>query len=186
MLHTKFKGHHSFGSREEDFLRFLPYMGMAAILVMWPGPFEQIFVPHPIEAPYEIWLRLAWWFLRRGCLKSVDDRQRRQTPTYPISSPVSLWLRWASKDFPIWCNVNFEFVFIAINNTNFSVTSWENVMSGHHFTSYWMLRWAILIEYSVTLLSHSYLEVYLFFWVLNQQEKHCLWIVAHLKIQVQT
>ena len=24
---------------------FLPYMGMAAILVMWPGPFEQTFVP---------------------------------------------------------------------------------------------------------------------------------------------
>ena len=27
---------------------------MAAILVMWPGPFEQNFVPHPREAPYEI------------------------------------------------------------------------------------------------------------------------------------
>ena len=24
------------------FERFLPYMGMAAILAMWPGPFEQI------------------------------------------------------------------------------------------------------------------------------------------------
>ena len=34
MLHTKFKGHWPFGSREEDFLKFLPYMGMAAILVM--------------------------------------------------------------------------------------------------------------------------------------------------------
>ena len=31
-------------------------MGIAAILAMWPGPFEQTFVPHPIEAPYEIWL----------------------------------------------------------------------------------------------------------------------------------
>ena len=45
MLHTKFQGHRPFGSREEDFLKFLPYMGMVAILVMWPGPFEQIFVP---------------------------------------------------------------------------------------------------------------------------------------------
>ena len=45
MLHTKFQGHWPFGSKEEDFLRFLPYMGMAAILVMWPGPFEQSFVP---------------------------------------------------------------------------------------------------------------------------------------------
>ena len=37
MLHTKFQGNRPSGSGEEDFLRFLPYMGMAAILVMWPG-----------------------------------------------------------------------------------------------------------------------------------------------------
>ena len=34
MLHTKFQGHWSIGSGEEDFLRFLPYMGMAAMLLM--------------------------------------------------------------------------------------------------------------------------------------------------------
>ena len=34
MLHTKFQGHGSTGSGEEDFLRFLPYMGMAAMLIM--------------------------------------------------------------------------------------------------------------------------------------------------------
>ena len=34
-------------------LTFLPYMGMAAILVMWPGPFKQLFVP-PIHGGY-IW-----------------------------------------------------------------------------------------------------------------------------------
>ena len=34
MLHTKFQGNRPFGSGEEDFLRFLPYMGMVAILVM--------------------------------------------------------------------------------------------------------------------------------------------------------
>ena len=45
MLHTKFQGHQSSGSGEEDFLRFLPYMGMAAMLVMWPRPFEQFFFP---------------------------------------------------------------------------------------------------------------------------------------------
>ena len=39
MLHTSFK------VIGEDFLRFSPYMGMTAILVMWPGPFEQTFVP---------------------------------------------------------------------------------------------------------------------------------------------
>ena len=34
MLHTKSQGHRPSGSGEEDFLRVLPYMGMAAILVM--------------------------------------------------------------------------------------------------------------------------------------------------------
>ena len=34
MLHAKFQDHRTSGSREEDFLRFLPYMGMATILVM--------------------------------------------------------------------------------------------------------------------------------------------------------
>ena len=51
MLHTKFQGHRSIGSGEEDFLRFLPYMGMAAILVMSPRPFEQFFIP-PIPGGY--------------------------------------------------------------------------------------------------------------------------------------
>ena len=38
-LHTKFQDNQPRGSGKEDFLRFLPYMGMAAILI----PFEQIF-----------------------------------------------------------------------------------------------------------------------------------------------
>ena len=49
MLHTMLQGHRPFVSGEEDFLRFLPYMGMAAMLVMWPGPFEQTFVPSSHE-----------------------------------------------------------------------------------------------------------------------------------------
>ena len=36
-LNTKFQGHQPVGSGEED---FLSYMGMAAILVIWPGAFE--------------------------------------------------------------------------------------------------------------------------------------------------
>ena len=34
MLHAKFQYYRTSGSGEEDFLRFLPYMGMAATLVM--------------------------------------------------------------------------------------------------------------------------------------------------------
>ena len=34
MLHAKFQDHWTYGSGE-DFLRFLPYIGIAAILVMY-------------------------------------------------------------------------------------------------------------------------------------------------------
>ena len=34
MLHAKFQDHRTSGSGGEDFFKFLPYMGMAAILVM--------------------------------------------------------------------------------------------------------------------------------------------------------
>ena len=34
MLHTMFRGNRPAGSEEEDFKGFLPYMGMAAIMVM--------------------------------------------------------------------------------------------------------------------------------------------------------
>ena len=34
MIHAKFQDHRTSGSGEEDSLRFLPYMGMVAILVM--------------------------------------------------------------------------------------------------------------------------------------------------------
>ena len=34
MVHAKFQNHRTSGSGEEDFLRFLPFLGMAAILVM--------------------------------------------------------------------------------------------------------------------------------------------------------
>ena len=44
-MHTKIQGHRPFGPREEDLLRFLPYTAMVASLVMWPGPFEQTFIP---------------------------------------------------------------------------------------------------------------------------------------------
>ena len=34
MLHTKLRGNRSTGSGGEDFKRYIPYMGMAAILIM--------------------------------------------------------------------------------------------------------------------------------------------------------
>ena len=50
MLHTKFQGHRSIGSGAEGFLRFLPYIGMAAMLVMRPTSFVKIFIPILLKA----------------------------------------------------------------------------------------------------------------------------------------
>ena len=93
MLHTNFQGHRSFGSGEEDFLRFLPYIGVAAILVMWPGPFEQTFVP-PSHGD-SIWnLTLIGqavseeMFKECGRLMTTDGRTTETA--YTISSPMSL------------------------------------------------------------------------------------------------
>ena len=56
---------------------FLPYMGVAAMFVMWPRCREHTFVPcitvpPSKEAPHKIWLRLAKQFWRRRCLKLMD------------------------------------------------------------------------------------------------------------------
>ena len=38
LFFSKFQGNLIYGSGEDNFLRGLPHMSMAAILVMWPGP----------------------------------------------------------------------------------------------------------------------------------------------------
>ena len=58
MLHTNFQGHRSFGSIEEDCLTFI-YMGMSAILVIRPAPYEQTFFSNPMEAAHKNWLQSA-------------------------------------------------------------------------------------------------------------------------------
>ena len=50
MLQAKFLDHRTSGSGEEDFQRFLPYMGMAAILVMCPASCHQIFISLCLKA----------------------------------------------------------------------------------------------------------------------------------------
>ena len=44
VLHTKFQGERSIGSREKDFERLSLYMAMVTILILSPGRFEHIFV----------------------------------------------------------------------------------------------------------------------------------------------
>ena len=43
MLHTKFQANQPSGSGENDFFKVLPKIGIMAILVRRPGPFQQIF-----------------------------------------------------------------------------------------------------------------------------------------------
>ena len=53
---TFFQDHRTLSSREEEFFRFFPYMGVVAILVVLPGPFCINVGPLPMEATHEIWL----------------------------------------------------------------------------------------------------------------------------------
>ena len=62
MLQTKFQGHRSIGSGEEDFFffQFSPYMGMVAIILSCDLDGLNIFLFPPIlKATYEILLQLA-------------------------------------------------------------------------------------------------------------------------------
>ena len=90
MLHTKFQGHWSIGSGEEDFLRFLPYMGMAAMLVMWPRPFEQLFFPKGPEGCIWNLVAIGPVVSEEKSFEIVDGRRtdgRTTEPAYTISSP---------------------------------------------------------------------------------------------------
>ena len=79
MLHTKFQGHWSTGSGEEDFLRFFTIYGHCAMLVMWPRP---SFLK-ALEALYEI-------YCNRPCslrAEVVWNCGWTTEPAYTISSP---------------------------------------------------------------------------------------------------
>ena len=45
MLYTKFQCPRPLGAEEGHFWRVLPYMGLEAILIMWPWTFKHIFIP---------------------------------------------------------------------------------------------------------------------------------------------
>ena len=86
--------------QRKRFLRFLPIWAWRPYWSNDQDHLSKLSFSRPIEAPYEIWLWLAQWFLRRRCLISVDDDVRRR-PTYPQSSPNELsaqvsWKIWVS------------------------------------------------------------------------------------------
>ena len=89
MLHTSPKVIGPLVLEKKIFEGFLPYMGMVAILVMWPRPMNKFVFPHPTDPPYEIafdrpsgfgediW---KWW---------TTDGQTTDHG-YTVSSPMSL------------------------------------------------------------------------------------------------
>ena len=88
MLHIKFQDHSPFCSGEEDFLRFLRYMGMTTLDHV-TRTFEQTFVP-PSHRSSTWNLTLTGPVVSEEKMFKECGRQRR--PTYPISSLLSLQL----------------------------------------------------------------------------------------------
>ena len=109
MLHTKFQGHWSIGSGEEDFLRFLPYMGMAAMLVIWPRPFEQIFFPKGPGGCIWNLVAIGPVVSEEKSFEIVDVRRTDDEACLYYKLPGSLRLRWA-KNLKGW-SLNFGDVY---------------------------------------------------------------------------
>ena len=100
MLHIKFQGNRPSGSGEEDFLRFLLYMGVATILVMWPG--RNIYTFFPPLSRGCIWnlIEISLVVSEEKSFENVDGRRtddgRRRLPSYKL--PRRLRLRGAKND----------------------------------------------------------------------------------------
>ena len=92
MMHTKIQGHWPFGSGEEDFF-FLRFKHIWSWRPSWScdqGHLSKLSFPHPIEAPYEIWLWLAQWFLSRIWRRTTNDDGWRTTEAY-LSYKLTIW-----------------------------------------------------------------------------------------------
>ena len=80
-------------------------MGMAVILVMWPGSFKQFYAtpPQSLEATYEILLKLVQLFQSIRHLKLWMDELRMTTaePAYTHSSPKA----FSSSELKNWCRL---------------------------------------------------------------------------------
>ena len=97
MLRTKFQGHWSIGSGEEDFLRFLPYMGMAAMLVKWPRPFKQFFSPKGPGGCIWNLVAIGPVVSEEKSFEIVDGWRTDDGASQYYKLPRSLRLRWANK-----------------------------------------------------------------------------------------
>ena len=96
MLHTNFKAISLAVLEKKIFLRFLPYMGMAAILVMWPGRNKTFFPPLSRGCIWNL-IEIGPVVSEEKSFENVDGRRtddgRRRLPSYKL--PRSLRLRGA-------------------------------------------------------------------------------------------
>ena len=108
MLHTKFQDNMSIGSQEEDFLAFFAYIGMVAILVIWPRPVAQLFVPKdPGDCTWNM-VTISPVVSEEKLFEIVDGKRTdRWQPAYTISSPGSGEL---IKRLKIWPRVQIDHI----------------------------------------------------------------------------
>ena len=96
MLYTKFQGHRLFGY-EGDFWKFLPYMVLETILVMWPRSFEHIFIPTSLGGVVDANIQLKT--LTSGGKYSVSISEASTVQIYKM---VSCWLGWLTIGPALW------------------------------------------------------------------------------------
>ena len=91
-------------------------MGVAAILVMWPEPFEQTFVPAS-QGVSICNLNLIGPVVAEEKMFEIADRRTddgrqttdgRRSDWYTISSPMRLRLRWAKNPSDMFCNFHLS------------------------------------------------------------------------------
>ena len=101
MLHTKFRENRPAGSGEEDFWRVYTIYGPGGHLGhVTQMPRTNFHSPYPRRLHIKFDIDQASGFGEEdvwNCLRRTDGRRRTPDHEYPISSPMSLWLRWAKK-----------------------------------------------------------------------------------------
>ena len=93
MLHAKFRENRPAGSREENFEGFLPYMGLAAILVMWPRFRIQTRSPYPSRLHINFGFDWPSGFGEEdvwNCWRQPDDGQRTDAGPW-VYYKLTLW-----------------------------------------------------------------------------------------------
>ena len=98
VLPIKFQGHQSIGSGE-DFFKLWPYMGMAAILVMQPRPFQLLFCLEGSGCFILNMVTTGPVGSEEKSFEIVNGRTDSETYLY-YKLPRSLWLKWVIKTSP--------------------------------------------------------------------------------------